>query len=286
MNWFYWALLGMCSYWLYALYKAMAAARESRRREMMVMLRLLACGAGLSALSCVFRLFDAAEAHRYSPGGFVCSIAGSAALWLGWVRLPKAMAERSELQPATSEEVQLRNVEPDAVLGDNGGICHKPLSGLTYLVFKNAEMECQKRGMTEIDTDHLLLGLLNERCGICRRIVTNILHEDVDIRNVLSKSIPDEETARELSTPYVSSSRDAQHLTVAVSRRAMQALEYAGQEAHRFKSPCIRTEHLFLGVLLTGTGVGTITLFQHGVTVEAVRNQTMRLHTAHSVSMK
>ena len=286
MNWFYWAMLGMCSYWLYALYKAMAAARESRRREMLAMLRLLACGAGLSALSCIFRLVDVAEAHRYSLGGFACSVAGSAALWLGWIRMPKAMAERAEIQLATSNEVQLRDVEPDAVLGDNGGICHKPLSGLTYLVFKNAEIECQKRGMTEIDTDHLLLGLLNERCGICRRIVTNILHEDVDIRSALSKSILNKETVQELSTPRASSSMDTQHLTVAVSRRAMLALEYAGQEAHRFKSPCIRTEHLFLGVLLTGTGDGTITLFQHGVTVDAVRNQTMRLHTAHSVSMK
>jgi hypothetical protein len=49
------------------------------------------------------------------------------------------------------------------------------------------------------------------------------------------------------------------------------------QEAHRFNSTYIGTEHLLLGVLLTGSGEATIALFQQGITVDDVRNQIVRI---------
>ena len=267
MIWFYWVLLCLSLYWFYTLFAAHSAAEESRLRETSSMLRLLASGAGLSALSCVFRL-DNAATHHQSIAGFVCSLAATAAIWMGWLRIPRAMAERSQRRTDFPDEAPLTSADTPTV---PNGSAQKPMSGLTYLIFKDAEMECRMRGLQEIDTDHLLLGLLNERWGICRRIVTSIQQEDIDIREFTRRLRP--------NTP---TSKDAENRPIALGSRARQALEYAGLEAHRFNSACIRTEHLLLGVLLTGSGDGTIKLFQHGVTVDEVRKQVSRFSHPHS----
>lgn len=154
------------------------------------------------------------------------------------------------------------------------------LSRMANRVFINAKGEARKRGENDVDTDQILLCLLKERNCVARRIVTQILHDDDDIRGLFSTfGLRSENAARKLFGG-IADSTDASYAQIPLSQRAQQALELAGIEARRFNCPCIETQHLLLGVLLAGTTRGTIAMFQSGVTVDEVRKQMLRMPRA------
>ncbi|MCX5637090.1 MAG: NDP-hexose 4-ketoreductase, partial [Planctomycetota bacterium] len=55
------------------------------------------------------------------------------------------------------------------------------------------------------------------------------------------------------------------------TERAKKVMDCANEEAHRLCHEFIGTEHILLGLVKEGTGVGASVLGQMGITAEAVR---------------
>jgi ATP-dependent Clp protease ATP-binding subunit ClpA len=63
--------------------------------------------------------------------------------------------------------------------------------------------------------------------------------------------------------------------SLVLTDRAREALGLAAQEARRFDSPYVGTEHLLLGLVLKGTGPAAAALFGSGVTLDGVREEVL-----------
>src|SRR5947209_14638034 len=99
-----------------------------------------------------------------------------------------------------------------------------------------ARYEASQTGATEIECEHLLLGMLREDTPL-RRVL------DSDMRETLRKRI--------LSL-YTSKPRLVISADMPLSRDAKCALAYAAEESERLRATSIEPGHLFLGVLRAG----------------------------------
>src|SRR4051812_40036312 len=99
-----------------------------------------------------------------------------------------------------------------------------------------ARYEASQLGSIDIDTEHVLLGLIREGKSLTDRLFADAgiaLHDirDEVLRRVAARS----ETSTSAEIPF--------------SRAAMCVLQHAAQEADRLSHDYIATEHLLLGLL-------------------------------------
>src|SRR5438876_2415645 len=94
--------------------------------------------------------------------------------------------------------------------------------------------EARRRGSPEIDTEHLLLGLLRDDKGLIRQVLLNLDYES-SYRDIAGAASPVATFPRSVDLP--------------LSNHAKQVLKYACDEAERLNSKYIGTEHLLLGLL-------------------------------------
>jgi hypothetical protein len=118
-----------------------------------------------------------------------------------------------------------------------------------------ARYEACQCGSPEIDTEHLLIGLLRESKSILQwvpRLTSEIVRKRIDgatpSRSPLSTSID-----------------------LPLSRTSKQVLEFARDEADRLAHRHIGTEHLFLGLLDVEDCFAAKLLREHGAEAEAIR---------------
>jgi ATP-dependent Clp protease ATP-binding subunit ClpC len=126
-----------------------------------------------------------------------------------------------------------------------------------------ARYEASAFGSTAIDTGHLLLGLLREGKGMSSRILSR--------HGLTHHGVGEEIQARQGAQEAVSTSVD-----IPLATDAKRALQHAGAEADRMQAEYIGTEHLLLGMLDEGEGVGASILADKGLSADAVREE-MRL---------
>ncbi len=121
---------------------------------------------------------------------------------------------------------------------------------------------------TELDTEHILLGLIRQEDGLVSKILSKmgIDHNQVrkeleDELNILPKTYGQSQTMQMYLTP-----------------RAKRIFDKAQQEARRLKDEYIGTEHLFLGVVDENEGIAGKLFKNHGITKESVYRalQTIR----------
>ncbi|MCX7667699.1 MAG: ATP-dependent Clp protease ATP-binding subunit, partial [Atribacterota bacterium] len=122
-----------------------------------------------------------------------------------------------------------------------------------------AQDEAIRLKHNHIGTEHLLLGLLREREGIAARIL-----ESFDISLDLVRS--ELESLIE-KTEYQGSKE------VAFTPRAKRVLELALDETRRLGHNYVGTEHILLGILREGEGVGAQILRNLGLDIETVRSK-------------
>ena len=127
-----------------------------------------------------------------------------------------------------------------------------------------ANQEAQRFNHEYIGTEHILLGLVKEGCGVGANVLKNL---DVDLRKVrlevekLVKSGPDMVTMGKLpQTP-----------------RAKKVIEYAIEEARNLNHNYVGTEHLLLGLLREHDGVAAQVLMNLGLKLEEVREEVLNL---------
>jgi ATP-dependent Clp protease ATP-binding subunit ClpC len=128
-----------------------------------------------------------------------------------------------------------------------------------------AQEESRLLNHEHIGTEHILLGLLHDADGVAAKALGISLEEA-------------RERLEGIAGP--GSERAAGHIPF--TRRAKKILELSLREALRYEHNYIGPEHLFLGLIREGQGVGMQVLAASGVEVDAVRARVLEIIAAGS----
>jgi len=126
-----------------------------------------------------------------------------------------------------------------------------------------ARYEASELGSIDIDTEHLLLGLIRESKGL-----TNRLFADAGI---VLDDIRDEVLRRVGVRTKISTS-----VEIPFSTAAKRVLEHTAQEADRLLHDYIGTEHLLLGLLHEQGSIAADVLTSRGLRLDQVREQIVK----------
>ncbi|MCL4534481.1 MAG: AAA family ATPase, partial [Bacteroidetes bacterium] len=126
-----------------------------------------------------------------------------------------------------------------------------------------AQEEAQRLNHNYIGTEHLLLGLIREGNGAAAKVLANV---GIDVGKVRS--------AVEF---IVGRGGDAVLGDIGLTPRARKVIELAVEEARRLNHPYIGTEHLLLGLVREGEGIGPAIIESLGVSLDKVRAEVMQL---------
>ena len=113
-----------------------------------------------------------------------------------------------------------------------------------------------------IGTEHLLLGLLREEEGVAARVLT-----------ALGVTLDE---ARERVESIVGYGTEGPGMQAPFTPRSKKVLEIALREATRLGHDHIGTEHILLGVVMQGEGIGARVLSDLGVSPDDVRRGVVR----------
>jgi ATP-dependent Clp protease ATP-binding subunit ClpC len=126
-----------------------------------------------------------------------------------------------------------------------------------------AQEEARLLNHNHIGTEHILLGLLHEGEGVAGQVLT-------DIGVSLSE-------ARDRVLEIIGRGEQEPHGHIPFTPRAKKVLELALREALELKEPYIGTEHILLGLLREGEGVGALVLEALGAPLASVRRKVVEL---------
>ena len=129
-------------------------------------------------------------------------------------------------------------------------------------VLSLAHQEAERTHRSKIETEHLLLGLLEEEGGVAGRVLRELGLELNRMREMIGR---------------LSSESEEPTDRIDLSPGVQQVLEYAIEEARRMGHHYIGTEHLLLGLIRSTDGLATEVLRKLGVTPEQIRRQTRRV---------
>jgi ATP-dependent Clp protease ATP-binding subunit ClpA len=130
-----------------------------------------------------------------------------------------------------------------------------------------AQEEARMLDHNYIGTEHLLLGLIHEREGVAARAIVS-----------LGLSL---ETAREQVRALIGAGKSSATGHIPFTPRAKKVLELSLREALALKKEYIGTEHILLGLLHEGHGVGAQILVT-AAPLPAVREKVLLLAAAES----
>jgi ATP-dependent Clp protease ATP-binding subunit ClpC len=120
-----------------------------------------------------------------------------------------------------------------------------------------AQEEARLLDHSYIGTEHLLLGLLHEREGVAARVLVSLGMDLARTRDLVGDLVGRGSTAPSGHIPF--------------TPRAKKSLELSLREALTLGHNYIGTEHLLLGLVREGDGVGCQTLQAFGLELPAVR---------------
>jgi ATP-dependent Clp protease ATP-binding subunit ClpA len=126
-----------------------------------------------------------------------------------------------------------------------------------------AEEEARGYEHNYIGQEHILLGLAQVEEGVAAQALTEM---GVDLEQIRS--------AVEIVVGRGERAVDGE---IGLTPRAKRALDLARDEAIRLKHDYIGTEHMLLGILSEGEGVGAGVLTRAGVTLDRARTSVLRL---------
>ncbi|MFZ5821662.1 MAG: ATP-dependent Clp protease ATP-binding subunit [Chloroflexota bacterium] len=129
-------------------------------------------------------------------------------------------------------------------------------------VLSLAHQEAERARQSNIGTEHLLLGLMDEDGGVAGRVLRELGMQVERVREVVERVNVE---SRALPTGKIELAPDTQ-----------QVLEYAVEEARRLGHHYIGTEHILLG-LVRVEGKAMDVLRRLGVTPDQIRRQTRRV---------
>ena len=125
-----------------------------------------------------------------------------------------------------------------------------------------AQEEAQRFGEGYVSTEHLLLGILREDCVACR-VLDRLQVPLSRVREIVESQLPhgDVRPANDMS----------------LTPRGKRVIDLAYDEARNLNNNYIGTEHLLLGLVREGDGLGGRVLNKLGVNLDQARRTVMRL---------
>lgn len=126
-----------------------------------------------------------------------------------------------------------------------------------------AHEEAQRLQHNYIGTEHLLLGLMREGDGVAAKVLSNL---GVDL-----------DKARSSVESILGRGNRVVTGEIGLTPRAKKVIELAVDEARHLHHHYIGTEHLLLGLVREGHGIGAGVLENLGVSLEKARTQTMQV---------
>lgn len=125
-----------------------------------------------------------------------------------------------------------------------------------------ARYEASQFGSPEIETEHLLLGILREDKALTNRTLPSHASVESMRRQVEARTVVREKIATTVDLP--------------LSNESKRVLAYAAEEADRFSHKHIGTEHLLLGLLREEKCFAAELLRERGVEITPVREEIAR----------
>ena len=144
-----------------------------------------------------------------------------------------------------------------------GDLMFRRFSPRAREVIISAQQEARALHHGFIGTEHILLGLLRDRDGVAGRAL-----------HVLGISA---EAAREQVLDIIGEGKQEPAGHIPLTPRSKRVLELAVEEAVHLGHLHVGTEHILLGLVREGDGVGWHVLHRLGLTVTKVRDQVLQL---------
>jgi ATP-dependent Clp protease ATP-binding subunit ClpC len=126
-----------------------------------------------------------------------------------------------------------------------------------------AQEEARMLNHNYIGTEHILLGLVHEGEGVAARVLTALGIGLKDVRHEIEEIIGQAQSAPTGQIPF--------------TPRAKKVLELSLREALQLGHNYIGTEHILLGLVREGEGVGAQVLRKRGATLDGVRAEVVSL---------
>jgi ATP-dependent Clp protease ATP-binding subunit ClpA len=139
----------------------------------------------------------------------------------------------------------------------DGGSMFEKFTNRARHVVVLAQEEARRQQHNYIGTEHILLGLLGESGGLAFRVLDSF-----------GMSL---EGTREEVKAIIGIGKSAPSGHIPFTPRAKKTLEYALREALKLHHDYIGTEHILLGVIREGEGVGARVLKQHSADLLPIR---------------
>jgi excisionase family DNA binding protein len=130
-----------------------------------------------------------------------------------------------------------------------------------------AQEEARSFQHNYIGTEHLLLGLVREGEGIAAQVLRNLGVEVNQVRSAVEA--------------IIGRGDRIVHGEVGFTPRAKKVIELAVEEARRLNHRFIGTEHLLLGLIREGEGIGAGVLESLGVRLDQARTEVLRVLRQH-----
>src|ERR671934_398740 len=129
-----------------------------------------------------------------------------------------------------------------------------------------AQEEAARLGENYVGTEHLLLGLVRENDSVAARILDRL---GVPLGRIRS------DIERQVTRGHGNLGRDMQ-----LTPRAKRVIDLAYEEARQLNNNYIGTEHLLLGLIREGDGMGARVLLKQGADLERVRAEVQIMQDA------
>jgi len=129
----------------------------------------------------------------------------------------------------------------------------------------HAKEEASALGHDYIGTEHILLGLLDEPTGVASRALVNLGLDPTTARDAVKDLVG------------TSSAPKAAVTIFPFTQSAKKVFEYSLREALSLGHKYIGTEHVLLGLMREGEGVGAIVIRQNGIDFSMVLDEVVRL---------
>jgi hypothetical protein len=126
-----------------------------------------------------------------------------------------------------------------------------------------AQEEARHLNHNHIGTEHILLGLINEKEGVAAIALTEL---GISLEGVRTEVVEIVGRGDEAPAPHIP-----------FTPRAKKVLELALREALQLSHNYIGTEHILLGLIREGEGVGAQVLVKVGASLDQVRQQVVLL---------
>lgn len=129
-------------------------------------------------------------------------------------------------------------------------------------VISLAQEEARRLGHTYIGTEHLLLGLIREGDGVAAKVLQELGVDLAQSRAAVEHIIGHKD--QKVTGP------------IGMTPRAKKVIELAVDESKRLGHHFVGTEHLLLGIVREGEGIGAGVLEASGLTLDQVRVAVVR----------